>query len=94
LVSKIYRMRSKWRLGVISSPEAVVSGFCSFHLGYKLIDPNALAFRRRPTDDDDDDDETSEIQTHEVIESAPLPLPVAHRLQNQDIINWAEGITN
>ena len=36
-----------------------------------------------------DDDETSdEIQIPDVVESAPLNL---HH-QNQDIINWAEGI--
>ena len=39
LVGTTYRMRSERRLGVISSPEAVASGLCSFYLSYKkLID--------------------------------------------------------
>jgi len=59
------------------------------------LNPNALAFRRRPTDDDDDtndDNEILKVQTPDVIESAALPLPVAPHYQNQDIIDWAESI--
>lgn len=89
----LYPMKRGRHLGVISSPEAVVSRLSlKFSLGL-CADLNliVIGFRRRSTPEDEE--EPPEIHTPDKTQSThALLLPIDPHHRDKNIRDWADGV--